>query len=58
MIVQHWLRIHKLNGHLIELVYILSIEYRAVNRPLDPLALEYMRKMHNADNNTTQKRGI
>ena len=42
MMVQHWTHVHELNGYLMELVRVLSIGHRTANRPLNPLASEYM----------------
>ena len=39
--IQHWSYVHELNGYLIELVRLLSIEYRVAMRPLNPLAQSY-----------------
>ena len=52
MIVQHWSHLYKVNTYLIGLVYVLAIDYRAANRTLNLLDLEYIHQVEKQTNNT------
>ena len=58
MMIQHWTNVQELNGYLMDLVRFLSIGYRAANRPLNPLASEYIHQKNDKEDikpNTGEK---